>query len=87
MVLYTQLIFSTPICHRGTDAFGSTQKEPLPPGCPMGVPGVGKRRVMGVPWLVSSANDFFFYPLVNIQKAMERFTILNGKIHYFNGSS
>ena len=26
-----------------------------------------------------------FYPLVNIQKTMERSTIFDGKIHYFNG--
>ena len=26
-----------------------------------------------------------FYPLVNLQKTMERSTIFNGKIHYFYG--
>ena len=42
-------------------------------------PGLTKRWLLA---LVSPCGSFL-YPLVNIQKTMERSTIFNGKIHYF----
>ena len=50
---------------------------------------VDMKRTMNRPWISLEVYGWCYwklkYPLVNIQKTMERSTIFNGKIHYFYG--